>query len=72
MENINGEVAQMFAKHCPDPQLSSIFKCKLVNEWTSKDIQLRIDEYQREWSASATSQSFPQLKSHPAAVLDNG
>jgi hypothetical protein len=72
MENICGEVAQMFAKHCPDPQLSSIFKCKPVSEWTSRDIQLRVDEYQREWGVSATSQSFPQLKSHPAAVLDNG
>lgn len=71
MENISGEVAQMFAKHCPDPQLSSIFKCKPVSEWTSKDIQLRIDEYQRESGASAMSYSVPQLKSYPAAVLDN-
>lgn len=71
MENIGGEVAQMFAKHCPDSQLSSIFKCKPVSEWTSRDIQLRIDEYQREMRASAASYGAPQLKSHPAAVLDD-
>lgn len=45
MENVSGEVAQMFAKHCPDLHLSSILKCKPVSEWTSRDIQLRIDEY---------------------------
>ncbi|KAK0145957.1 hypothetical protein N1851_015106 [Merluccius polli] len=31
-------------------------------EWTAKDIQLRIDEYQRESGASAMSYSVPQLK----------
>lgn len=71
MENISGEVAQMFAKHCPDPQLSSIFKCKPVSEWSSKDIQLRIDEYQRESGVSAMSYSVPQLKTYPTAVLDS-
>ena len=71
MENISGEVAQMFAKHCPDPQLSSIFKCKPVSEWSSKDIQLRIDEYQRESGVSAMSCNVPQLKTYPSAVLDS-
>lgn len=71
MENLSGEVAQMFAKHCPDPQLSNIFRCKPVSEWTSKDIQLRIDEYQRESGASTRSFSVPQLKTYPTAVLDN-
>lgn len=69
MENVSGEVAQMFAKHCPDPHLSSILKCKPVSEWNSRDIQLRIDEYQRELRASTLSYNVPQLKSHPVVVL---
>lgn len=71
MDNVSGEVAQMFAKHCPDPHLSSILKCKPVSEWTSRDIQLRIDEYQRELRASTLSYNVPQLKSHPAVMLDD-
>lgn len=40
----------MFVKHCPDPQLSRIFKCKPISEL--KDIEVRIDEFQRELRAS--------------------
>lgn len=69
MENVSGEVAQMFARHCHDPHLSSILNCKPVSEWTSRDIQLRLDEYQRELRASTPSYNVPQLKSHTAAVL---
>lgn len=32
------EVACMFVKHCPDPELSYIFKGKPVSEWTARDM----------------------------------
>jgi len=36
MEDMNDEVALMFVKHCPDPDLSCTLKCKLIHEWTSR------------------------------------
>lgn len=48
MDNISMEVARMFVKHCPDPELSCLFKCKPINEWNARDIQRRVDDYQRE------------------------
>lgn len=51
---------------CRDAQLSAILKC---SEWTSREIQLRIDEYQRDLRASTIPYNVPQLKSHPAAKL---
>ena len=48
MEDINKEVAMMFVRHCTDPSLSIVFKSKLVSAWTAKEVQERIDEYQRE------------------------
>ena len=62
MENSNEEIARMFVKHCPDPELSSIFKCKPIHEWSARDIQLRIDDYQRELRAS--SRGYGDVKSH--------
>ena len=47
-DNMNDEVARMFVKHCPDPELSCTLKCKPIYEWTSRDVLRRIDDYQRE------------------------
>lgn len=38
----------MFIRNCPDPELALIFKCKPLDEWTAADVQIRLDEYQRE------------------------
>ncbi|XP_063055553.1 uncharacterized protein LOC134449508 [Engraulis encrasicolus] len=70
MENQSEEVARMFVKHCSDPELSSIFKCKPIQEWNTKDIQLRIDDYQREQRSSGKIRSDAQVKSHTATLLD--
>lgn len=48
VEDIGGEIAKMFVKHCPDTELASVFKYKQIHEWSSKDIQERLDEHQRE------------------------
>ncbi|XP_026082956.1 uncharacterized protein LOC113058911 [Carassius auratus] len=42
------EVTVMFIRNCPDPELSLIFKCKPLHEWAAADVQVRLDEYQRE------------------------
>lgn len=67
-ENMNDEVALMFVKHCPDPELSCTLKCKPIREWTSRDVQLRIDDYQRELRANCRPTSTAQLKSHITTI----
>ncbi|KAL3969329.1 microtubule-associated protein, RP/EB family [Sarotherodon galilaeus] len=56
------EVACMFVKHCPDPELSYVFKCKPVHEWTARDVQQRTDDYQREVRANGRASGAAQLK----------
>ena len=48
MEDMNKEVAMMFVRHCPDQSLAMVFKSKLVEQWTAKEVQERIDEHQSE------------------------
>lgn len=67
-ENMNDEVALMFVKHCPDPELSCILKCKPIHEWTSRDVQQRIDDYQSELRASSRTAGVAPLKSHITTV----
>ncbi|KAJ8009201.1 hypothetical protein DPEC_G00086440 [Dallia pectoralis] len=59
MENMGGEIAKMFVKHCPDLELASVFKYKQIHEWTTKEIQERVDEYQRE-QVSSTKVHVPE------------
>lgn len=70
MENQNEEVARMFVKYCPDPELSSVFKCKPIQEWSARDIQLRIDDYQRELRTSGRACRDMQVKSHTTTIVD--
>lgn len=67
-ENMNDEVALMFVKHCPDPELSCTLKCKPIHEWTTRAVQLRIDDYQRELRASGRLNGASQLRSHVSTV----
>lgn len=59
-------MALMFAKHCPDQGLAYTLECKPIHVWTSHDVQLRIDDYQRELRASGGVTGAAQLKSHIA------
>lgn len=54
-ENMSDEVALMFVKHCPDPELACTLKCKPIHEWSSHDVQLRFDDYQSELRARGRS-----------------
>lgn len=67
-ENMNEEVALMFVKYCPDPELSCTLKCKPIREWTSRDVQVRVDDYQSELRASSRANSAAQLKGHITPV----
>lgn len=48
MGDLNKEVAMMFVRHCNEPSLSVVFRSKLADSWTAKEVQERIDEYHRE------------------------
>lgn len=45
MDDLNKEVAMMFVRHCNEPSLSVVFKSKLADSWTAKEVQERIDEF---------------------------
>ena len=65
-ENMGGEIAKMFVKHCPDLEFASVFKHKQIHEWSTKEVQERIYEYQRE-QVSSVKVHVP--KTHAAALI---
>ncbi|XP_041836974.1 uncharacterized protein LOC121637109 [Melanotaenia boesemani] len=48
MSQMDAEVAMMFIRNCPDPNLACVFKCKPISKWTLAEVQEAIDEHQRE------------------------
>lgn len=48
LDNPSQEVTVMFVRHCPDPHLQLIFRCKPQQHWTAAEVQERLDEFQRE------------------------
>lgn len=69
MEDLSKEVAMMFVRNCPDPSLSVVFKSKLVDSWTAKDVQVRIDEYQRELKSRQSKTSVDHRTRQAVAVV---
>lgn len=51
----------MFIRHCPNPELSLIFKCRPVDQWTASDIQELLDEYRRERRISHAAGMLPAV-----------
>lgn len=43
MENMSREIAMVFIRNCPDPELSAIFKYKPMSKWSVGEIQEAID-----------------------------
>lgn len=68
-ENIYDEVALVFVKYCPNQELSCILKCMSLYEWTSRDVQQRIDDYQRELRANGTATGLAKLNNHITTVI---
>lgn len=68
-DNIGEEVTRMFVKFCPDPSLASIFRCKPIQKWSAKEIQSRIDDYQREFRSRGNTSV--NLRSHTTAVFSS-
>lgn len=51
----------MFIRHCPDPELSLIFKCRLLEQWTAADIHACLEENGREKRYSSVSRVPPAI-----------
>lgn len=67
-ETLNDEVVLVFVRHCPDPELSYTLKCKPIHKRTTREVQLRINDYQRELRAGGKAVNAVQLKSHTATI----
>lgn len=52
-------------KHCPDLEFASVFKHKQIHKWSIKEVQERVDEYQRE-QVSSVKVHMP--KTHAATL----
>ncbi|KAF7705597.1 hypothetical protein HF521_020883, partial [Silurus meridionalis] len=48
LENRSRELAVMFIRHCPERELSLVFKSKPIQSWTASEVQERLDEMLRE------------------------
>ena len=55
LEDPAREVTVMFIRHCPDPELCLIFKCKPLHQWTAGDVHERLEEHRREIKAKHLS-----------------
>lgn len=55
LEDPAREVTAMFIRHCPDPGLCLIFKCKPLHQWTAGEVHERLEEHQRETRAKHLS-----------------
>ena len=45
IDDSSREVTVMFITHCPDRELSLVFSCRPLEEWTAMDVQVRLDEH---------------------------
>lgn len=66
------EVTVMFITHCPDPELSLVFSCKPLEEWTAPDVQVRLDEHhqkKRLQQRQSTARQADSLRSAQAGEV---
>ncbi|XP_047668546.1 uncharacterized protein LOC125141051 [Tachysurus fulvidraco] len=48
MANMSSEIAMMFIRNCPNPDLSNVFRCKPISKWSVEEVQEAIDEHERD------------------------
>lgn len=58
IEDPSHEVTMMLVKHCPDPALASVLKCKISERWTANEIQEHLIEHQREARTMSQAKSY--------------
>ncbi|KAK0130952.1 hypothetical protein N1851_034367 [Merluccius polli] len=58
IEDPSHKVTMMLVKHCPDPALASVLKCKISEKWTANEIQEHLIEHQREARTTSQAKSY--------------
>ena len=58
IDDLSHEVTMMLVKHCPDPALASVLKCKTAEKWTANEIQEHLIEHQREARTMSQAKSY--------------
>lgn len=48
VDDLSRELTTMFIRHCPDSELSPIFKCKPLQQWTAADVHEKLVEHRRD------------------------
>ncbi|KAJ7996452.1 hypothetical protein DPEC_G00237220 [Dallia pectoralis] len=56
----------MFVTHCPDPQLSLALSSKPLEEWTTNDMQVRLDEHHQKKRLQQKHCAMHSVDSSPA------
>ncbi|XP_054647797.1 uncharacterized protein LOC129189766 [Dunckerocampus dactyliophorus] len=46
-DNLTRDLTAMFIRHCPNPELSLIFKCKPLQQWTACEVHEKLVEHSR-------------------------
>lgn len=54
-------VAMMFIRNCPNPGLSSVFRCNPTSKWSAEEVQEAINEYERDYKSWKPVPSVPKL-----------
>lgn len=69
--NLSCDLTAMFIRHCPDLELSFIFKCKLLQQWTVTDVHEKLVEHSRDQKqvaqlrvAAAVAAQWQEVDSH--------
>lgn len=70
MENMSSEIAMMFIRNCPNPDLSSVFRCKPISKWSTEEVQEAIDEHERDFKSRRPVPSAPKVAVNQAVVAE--
>ncbi|XP_051568134.1 uncharacterized protein LOC127449060 [Myxocyprinus asiaticus] len=70
MENMSSEIAMMFIRNCPNPDLSTVFRCKPVSKWSAEEVQEAIDEHERDFKSWKLVPSAPKVAVNQAIVAE--
>ena len=61
IDNPSRLLTAMFIRHCPDPELALVFKCKPVHQWTAADVHERLEECRKERKFSRPAKVLPPV-----------
>lgn len=72
MDNLNSEVAMMFVRNCPHPDLARTFKVRPLECWTAKDVQELLDSFQRELKLRPNPNTYPVCHNAQTSIQNCG